>query len=110
MPFRDFPFNFHDGQLTGLSIGPRSEVTLQVALDPVWNQNQERTVSVRFGAIRNYGEVAAFFGRIEPPKAAGRSIAEVIGLVHVGDRKDRVLVDLANHGSIEIQSRAVTVT
>jgi hypothetical protein len=109
MAFRSFPFNFHDGQLTDFSVGPRQEVTLHIALDPVWNQKQERTVLVRFGAIQNFDVVSAFFEKIERPTDRDRAIVEVIGLLHSGDRKDAVIVDLSPYGSVEIKSRHVTV-
>lgn len=109
MAFRTFPFNFHDGQLRDFSVGPRKEVTLHIALDPVWNEKQERTVLVRFGAIQNFEAVAAFFDKVERPSDPYRSIAEVVGLVHSGVRKDAVIVDLSPCGSIEINSRNVTV-
>ncbi len=109
MGFRRFPFNFHDGQLRDFSIGPRSELTLHIALDPVWNEKQERTVLVRFGAIQNFEAVAAFFEKIERPRDPERSIAEVVGLVHSGVTKGVVIVDLSPCGSVEINSRHVTV-
>jgi hypothetical protein len=109
MSFRTFPFNFHDGQLTNFSVGPRKEVTLHIALDRVWNQKQERTVLVRFGAIQNFEAVSAFFEKIDRPHDPERSIAEVVGLVHSGAKKDAVIVDLSPCGSIEINSRHVTV-
>ena len=109
MAFRTFPFHFHDGQLTDFAVGPRHEVTLYIALDPVWNQKQERTVLVRFGAIQNFDEVTAFFEKIKRPADRDRSIAEVVGLVHSGDRKDSVIVDLSRIGSVEIRSRHITV-
>jgi hypothetical protein len=109
MAFRSFAFNFHDGQLTEFSVGPRREVTLHIALDPVWNQKEERTVLVRFGAIQNFESVSAFFEKVQRPREPGRAIAEVVGLVHAGDRKDSVIVDLSPYGSVEIKSRHVTV-
>jgi hypothetical protein len=63
MAFRSFPFNFHDGRLTDFSVGPRKEVTLHIALDSVWNQKQERTVLVRFGAIAYSGQTDQLFRR-----------------------------------------------
>lgn len=109
MSFRRFPYNFHDGQLTDFRVGPRKEVTLEIALDPVWNQKQERTVLARFGGIKNFETVAAFFGKIERPSDTEHFIAEVVGLKHIGAKKDLVIVDLSPCGSIEIDSRHVTV-
>ncbi|MES2696813.1 MAG: hypothetical protein V4773_25320 [Verrucomicrobiota bacterium] len=109
MAFRSLPFNFHDGQLTDFSVGPRQEVTIHIALDPVWNQKQERTVLLRFGAIRNFETVSAFFQKLQRPQQSDRSIAEVVGLIHSGDRKDAVILDLSPYGSVEIETRHVTV-
>ncbi len=109
MTFRRFPYNFHDGQLMDFSLGPRQEAGLSIALDPVWNDGQSRMVRVRFGAIQNFHEVEAFLGKIKKPTDPDRSAAEVIGLVHSGSKKDRVLLDLEGYGSIEIQSRHLTI-
>lgn len=109
MPFRKLPYNFHDSQLLDFCLGPRKEVTLEIALDPVWNEGVRRTVQVRLGAIQNFDEVTAYFGRIVRPKQSEWAMAEVIGLTHSGDRKDRVMLDLSPGGSVEVQSRHLDV-
>ena len=108
MTFRTIPYNFHDGHLRDFSVGPRNEVTLHIALNPVWNQKQDCTVLVRFGAIRNFDAVVAFFGKLERPNIEGRSIAEVVCMVHSGVRKDAMYVGFSPGEGIEIQSRHVT--
>jgi hypothetical protein len=107
--FRRFPHNFHDGQLTDFSIGPRREISIRVRLDPVWNEQQERTVIVRFGAIVNMETVTSFFERIERPNDQNQAIDEVVGLVHLREKKEVILLDLSKSGSVEIQARNVTV-
>ncbi len=110
MRFRRFPYNFHDAQLIDFGIGPRHEVSIQVRLDPIWNERQARIVVVRFGAIRNMEAVAEFFGTIARPVDSDRSLDEVAGLAHHSRTKDVVILDLCHTGAIEIHSRNVTVT
>lgn len=108
--YRSFKHNFHDGQLTGFTLGPRRELTLQVALDPVWNGGVTRSSSVRFGGVANFDEVASFFRALPTPAQHDASIAEVVGLVYLEEGPNWVVVDLASHGHINIQSHHVTET
>jgi hypothetical protein len=107
--FRRFPYNFHDGQLIDFSIGPRREISLHVRLDPVWNEQQDRTVIIRFGGIVNMESVRSFFERIERPQNENHAIDEVIGLIHSREKRDVIVLDLQESGSIEIHTRNVTV-
>ena len=53
MKFRSFKRNFHDGQLASFTLGPRRELTLEIALDPVWN----KSAFLSIGAIRRHREL-----------------------------------------------------
>jgi hypothetical protein len=64
------PYNFHDGVLAAVEVGPRREVTLAVGLDTVWNAG-ERAARVRFGGIENFDEVRAFFATLAPARLPG---------------------------------------
>jgi hypothetical protein len=107
MAFRSFQRNYHDGQLACFTVGPRRELTLEIALDPVWNKHAPPSASVRFGAIENYHEVAAFFRALPPPRPNGY-IAEIIGLQYVEDGPNWIVVDLQDHGAVKVRSRHVT--
>ena len=109
MKFRGLLHNYHDGQLASFTLGPRRELTLEVALDSVWNKGAE-SASVRFGGIENYDEVASFFGALPLPPHADAFIAEVIVLECVGERPDWVIMELAGHGRIKICSHQVSET
>lgn len=108
MKFRSFRHNFHDGHLASFTLGPRREITLVIDLDPVWNKEAPPSVSVRFGGIGNYDEVASFFHALPKPQQPDAYIAEVLGLDYAGDGPNWVVVDLASHGHIAIHSQHVT--
>jgi len=100
--------NFHDGNLVSFTLGPRRELTLEIALDPVWNKESPPIVYVRFGGIENYDEVASFVRALPPPQQPAGYIAEVIGLLFVGDGPNSVILNLDRHGHIQVHSRHVT--
>ena len=108
MKFRSFRHNFHDAHLTRFTLGPRRELALEIALDPVWNKDHPHSASVRFGGIENYDEVALFFHALPQPPRPDAYIAEIIGLQYVGDGQNWVLIDLADHGHIRVRSHHVT--
>lgn len=107
MKFSSFKYNYHDSQLAGFTLGPRRELTLEIALDPVWNTEASPSASIRFGGIENFEEVAPFFRTLPPPPRSDCYIAEITGLKYLGDRPNRVLIDLADQGQILVQSRNV---
>src|SRR6186997_2368785 len=94
MKFRSFRHNFHDGHLANFTLGPRRELTLEIALDPVWNKEAPSSAFVRFGGIGNFDEVAAFFRALPEPRQADESIAEVISLHYAEDEKGCAVLDL----------------
>lgn len=108
MTFRSFRHNFHDGHLASFTLGPRLELSLEIALDPVWNKGGPPTATVRFGGIENYHEVASFFRALPQPSRHDAYFAEVIGLQYLGEGPNWVVVDLAGYGGIRIHSRHVT--
>lgn len=107
MKFRSFRHDYHDSHLASFTLGPRRELALEVALDPVWNKGAP-SASVRFGGIENYDEVAAFFRALPPPPQADAYIAEIIGLQCEGDGPNWVDVDLAGHGHVRVHARHIT--
>ena len=108
MKCRSFKHNFHDGQLAGFALGPRRELTLEIALNPVWNKEAPPSVSVRFGGIENFDEVTSFFRALPMPPRPDAYIAEVIGLQYLGDGPNWVVIDFDGHGHIRVQSQHVT--
>lgn len=109
MKFRSFKHNYHDGHLASFALGPRRELTLDLALDPVWNDNRQ-SACLRFGGIENYDEVASFFRALPRPPRHDAYIAEVIGVQYLGEGPNWVVVDLAGHGHVRVHSRHVTVS
>lgn len=107
MSLTRLPVNFHDSQLAMFSVGPRKEVTLCVALDPVWNK-EAKTVVVRLSAIENMPVVSAFFQKLELPADSKRFVSEIVQLAQ--PKKDVVLLELADHGSVEIHSRKISLS
>lgn len=101
------PHNFHDGHLASFTLGPRREITLEIALNPVWNRGGPPSVSIRFGAIENYEDVASFFCALPEPARPGEYIAEIVGLGYVGKGPNWVVVDVGRHGHVEIHSHHV---
>ena len=108
MKFRSFRHNFHDGQLVRFTLGPRRELAMEIALDPVWNKESPHSASVRFGGIANFEEVAEFFRALPQPARPDAYIVEVIGLQYLGTGPNWVVIDLVDHGHIDIHSNHVT--
>ena len=108
MALRSFRNNFHDGHLMSFTLGPRLELTVEIALDPVWNKEGPSSVSLRFGGIANYDEVASFFRALPLPARAGAYIVEIIGLRYAGEGPNWVVIDLDGHRHIKVQSSHVT--
>jgi hypothetical protein len=61
------PYNFHDAGVASITIGPRREVTLVVALDDPTHPPHHR-VYIRFGGITNFSEVATFLEQVPSPR------------------------------------------
>ena len=108
MTFLSFRHHFHDAHLASFTLGPRRELTVEIALDPVWNKEGPSSVSVRFGGIENYDEVASFFRALPQPERTDVHIAEVMGLRYVLERPNSVVIDLAGQNPLKIQSSHVT--
>jgi hypothetical protein len=104
MKIRSFEHEFRDGHIASFTLGPRRELTLEIALNPVWNKHA-RLASVRFGGVQNYNEVASFFRALPVPPAPHAYVAESIGIKYVGNGRDEILVD---HGHVKIHSHHVT--
>src|SRR5262245_46011331 len=107
MKFRSFKHNYHDGQLASFVLGPRRELTLEIALDPVWNKEEPPAVTVRFAGIKNYDEVAAFFRTLPQPSRPDAYIAEIVGLKYVGEGPNWVIIDLDRHPHVQVHSQNV---
>ena len=54
MAIRSFIYTLHDGQVANITFGPRRELALEIALDPVWNNGAPSVASVRFGKNRKH--------------------------------------------------------
>ncbi len=108
MKFRSFRHSFHDGHLASFTLGPRRELTLEIALDPVWNKDGPSVASVHLGGIENFDEVTSFFRALPPPRLPHAYIAEIVGLQYLRVGPNWVIVDLAGHSHISVQSNHVT--
>jgi hypothetical protein len=60
---RRLKYEYHDAAVTGVSIGPRREVTLTTRLDGRV-AGREAVVNIRFGGIANFPQVGAYFGGV----------------------------------------------
>jgi hypothetical protein len=107
MSFRSLQHNYHDSQLISHKLGPRRELTLQVALDPVWNEGLTSAV-IRFGGIRNYDEIASFFNTLPEPPQADAYVAEIIGLEYLPKGHRSLVIDIADHGHVHIHAQNVS--
>lgn len=107
MKFRGFQHNYHDGHLVKFTLGPRQELTLEIDLDPVWNKEPSSAL-VRFGGIKNFAEVTAFFQTLPQRPHPDAYIAEIIGLRYSGEGPNWIVVDLAAHGHVNVHSHHVT--
>ena len=106
MTYRRTKYSFHDAQLEAYSVGPRNEVTLDIALDQVWNPDAPSIYTIRFGAIRNMTEVEEFFCHLPQEAEDGGYLAEIIGIVY--EHKHKWVLDLDGIGSIVIESPKFT--
>lgn len=106
MKFRSLQYHYHDSHLAKFRLGPRRELTLDIALDSVWNKGKQDAM-VRFGGIGNYDEVAEYFRALPAPPYDDAFIVEIVGIQYVGQGAHWV-VDLAGHGHIKINSHNVT--
>ena len=95
-------YNFHDSHLKAFSLGPRRELTLVIALNPMANPGAVTEIAIRFGAIRNFEEVRARFGKLSLPEQDDRYIEEIVRLEQVS--KGQWVFQLENGEPIEIQS------
>ena len=101
-------FNFHDAQLADFSVGPRKEVTLHIALDPVWNGKEKKSVVVRFGAIENMPQVTTYFDQLERPSGSDGFVAGICSLTQ--SKKNSVVLALSDYGSLEIRAKKVSTS
>ena len=96
---------YHDGAVVRIDVGPRREVVLHVRLDPVWNDGDKSVRQLRFSAIENFDEVAAFFARQPPPAFPDAAIDEVLAIVRPAKRI--VGLDLSHLGYVEFSGAKV---
>ncbi len=95
--------NYHDSYIERIALGPRRELALFMHTDPVWNPSVSQHAVVRFGAIANYEEVAAFFSEIPASAPAGAFVAEVDSLKP--GQKGSWIIDVKGYGQINVMSQ-----
>ncbi len=108
------PCEFHDAGLVAVEVGPRREVTLAVALDPVWG-TAESIVRVRFGGVVNFDEVREFFAALAPVPFPGVFLDSIECLDYDPaevSRVDRLVLrlELDHGGAVTIRCRNVTAS
>lgn len=107
------PYEFHDGILLGVAVGPRREVTLTASLDPVWQPSGTAECALlRFGNIDNFAEVQAFFARANPhPRGYFGRIDRLDYAQDEPSRANRLSLqlELEWHGTIIIRCRNLSI-
>src|SRR5262245_31808079 len=93
-------YEYHDGSLEAVELGPRREVTLHIGLDPVWNNGDALVRRLRFSAIKNYEEVATFFGPYASSATNSGSLDTILGISKPG--KELVGIEMDRLGYIEL--------
>lgn len=108
---RRLKYEYHDAGVTGVSVGPRREVTLTAELDrPV--SGRDVVVRLRFGGIANFAQVAEYFRRVMAD--VGESyVGRIDGLGYdesaASTSRNIVLrVELDAYGVVQIHCRSVT--
>ncbi|GAB4136231.1 MAG: hypothetical protein Tsb009_03220 [Planctomycetaceae bacterium] len=105
-------FEYHDGWIQSVTIGPRQEVNLSICLDTVWNPNN-KSAEVRFGGISNFPSVKRFFDSV----AAETSEIDGGPLIHSLHVDDKVInkpgdlyyfIDVEAIGDIRIHCKNFT--
>ena len=109
---KEIQYEYHDGWIDSVSIGPRKEVTIGVCLDTVWNPGTDHA-EIRFGGIYNYECVSKYFERIEKDTSDIDGGFEVNALHY--DRKAsskpgdlNVFLDVETVGHIRIHCKNMT--
>ncbi len=99
--------NYRDSHIERVELGPSNELTLFIHTDPVWNPSVSKHAVVRFGAISNYEEVAAFFSALPAPNVGGgATVAEMCNLEP--SQKGSWLIDVKGRGQINVVSSKCT--
>lgn len=111
----DLKYNYHDGWLSGVSIGPRREVKLHIILDSVWNNNKS-VVEIRFAGINNHDEVAEYCEILAKECKEDGGVGVRIDALHYDADKQSnpnnhwLHLEADGWGSIDIHCRNVTET
>src|SRR5689334_2194296 len=113
MTVEPLPYDFHDGGLLEVKLGPRREVTLTVGL-ALPGRMGDHMVDARFGGITNFEDVRAFFKRIPVRPAPDVFVDRIDGLDYDEAEVSRVnglilRLQLEWHGQIVIRCRNIAV-
>jgi len=101
MTMQQLSGNYRDAHIERFALGPHRDLTLFLQLDPASNPSIAQHAVVRFGAIVNYEEVAAFFSAMAASNAGGAP-AEVRSLEH--GAREGWGIDVAGYGKLSIMS------
>jgi hypothetical protein len=110
---RRLKYEYHDASVTGISIGPRREITLTAELDHCVS-GHDAVINLRFGGIANFAQVEDFFRGVIAD--LGESyVGRIDGLGYdesvASSSRDIVLrVDLDLYGTVQIHCQSVTET
>jgi hypothetical protein len=107
MELHDFGHTYHDAHPARFTLGPRREIVLEIALDPVWNKGR-RTAHVRFSGIKNLDQVTAFLKRLPDPPASEAYLVEILELKLKSKHSRTATLKLVNLGHIEIEATHIT--
>jgi hypothetical protein len=100
---RQFIKNYHDSHLARYAAGPRREVSLEIALDPIWNNGAcGGPCATRSDRKLQIGQ--AFLARLPPSPSPDAYIAEILRLEFKAARPYAVVLHLDQLGIIEIES------
>ena len=108
---RKLKYEYHDAGVTGVSVGPRREVTLIAELDRCVS-GRDAVIRLRFGGIANFAQVEEYFRGVMVD--VGESyVGRIDGLGYdesvASTSRDRVIrVELDLYGVVQIRCQNVT--
>ena len=97
----DFDYSLHDAYIESVTIGPRGEIHLALALGSarISDERLPDEATLRIGAIENFVQVREFFDRLGPEPIA--RIDRVTVLKQAGS-SSIVALEIDPHGIVEI--------
>lgn len=110
----EIKYNYHDGWIERVTMGPRREAILDVGLDTVWNPGIT-SVLFRFGGIHNFEKTNKYFASVaaETSELDGRLRIDAIHLDHKKSSKSGdvfVFIQMERVGHMRIHCQNISET